>query len=318
MTDFSRREFLSQAGRWTFLGLGAAPALSLFISSCATTMTATSKITTTIGVKAGALDEEKAEAIQKEVTEAAKSFRDFTPEQEYYIGRAVGATILNQYRPYEEPEANLYLNLLGQTLAQFSELPETFNGYHFLILDADDINALSAPGGLIFVSRGLLRCCEHEDALAAVLAHEIGHVQYKHGLQAIRKSRITSAITTLAIKGVKGLGSETLAKLTETFEGSIRDITSTLINSGYSRGFEKTADKAAVDILDRAGYNPRGLIDMLKIMKKKLNPGGLDFAKTHPSPSWRIATLREYIVGYPRVEKPKARQDRFLKALADV
>ncbi|MBW2091638.1 MAG: hypothetical protein JRI34_05880, partial [Deltaproteobacteria bacterium] len=168
MTDFSRREFLSQAGRWTFLGLGAAPALSLFISSCATTMTATSKITTTIGVKAGALDEEKAEAIQKEVTEAAKSFRDFTPEQEYYIGRAVGATILNQYRPYEEPEANLYLNLLGQTLAQFSELPETFNGYHFLILDADDINALSAPGGLIFVSRGLLRCCEHEDALAAV------------------------------------------------------------------------------------------------------------------------------------------------------
>ena len=281
-------------------------------------MTATSRITTTIGVKTGALNEEKAKAIQREVAKAAKSFEDFTPEQEYYIGRAVGAMILSRYKPYESPEANLYLNTLGQSLAQFSELPETFNGYHFLILDSEDINAFSAPGGLIFVSRGLIRCCEHEDALAAVLAHEIGHVQFKHGLQAIRKSRITSAITTLAIKGAKGLGSEKLAALTETFEGSIRDITSTLVNSGYSRSFEKSADKAAVSILDRTGYNPQGLIEMLKIMQKKLKPGGLDFAKTHPSPSFRIASLREYMVGYPRVEKPKARQDRFLRALAGV
>jgi len=318
MTNPSRREFLSQAGWWTLVGLGGAPAFSMLVSSCATTMTVTSKISTTIGVKTGAIDETKADAIQQNVAEAAKSFKDFTPEQEYYIGRAVAATILSQYSPYLEPDPNLYLNLLAQTLAQFSELPETFNGYHVLTLDSDEINAFSAPGGLIFVSRGMIRCCEHEDALAAVLAHEIGHVQYKHGLQAIRKSRITLAITTLAIKGVKGLGSEKLARLTETFEGSILDITSTLINSGYSRGFEKQADKAALDILDRTGYNPRGLVDMLNVMKKKLKPGGLDFAKTHPSPYWRIATLREYMAGYPKVEKKKARQDRFLKALEGV
>ncbi|MBW2062099.1 MAG: M48 family metalloprotease [Deltaproteobacteria bacterium] len=281
-------------------------------------MTATSKIGTTLGVKAGAIDETKAEAIHKSVQEAARSFRDFTPEQEYYIGRAVGATILKRYRPYENQEATLYLNVLGQTLARFSELPETFNGYHFLILDSDDINALSAPGGLIFISRGMLRCCEHEDALAAVLAHEIGHIQYKHGLQAIKTSRVTTALTTLAIKGAKGLGSAKLARLTETFEDSIHDITSTLISRGYSRAFEVSADHAAVAILDRVGYNPRGLVDMLEVMKKKLKPGGLDFARTHPSPSWRIAGLQDFISAHPEVKRPKARQDRFLKALGSV
>ena len=94
------------------------------------------------------------------------------------------------------------------TLSKTSDLPETFGGYHFLILDSDEINAFAAPGGFIFVTRGLLRCCKHEDAAAAVLAHEIGHVELRHGLQAIKKSRITTALTTLGIAGVKTFGGD--------------------------------------------------------------------------------------------------------------
>lgn len=318
MTDSDRREFLSLTGKAALIGLGVVPVLSGVLSGCET-MQAVTKAGTDLGVSTGVLDESKADAITDSVSEAAESFEDITPEQGYYIGRAVGANVLRQYKPFDNQKANVYLNMLGQTLARSSDLPHTFRGYHFLILDSNDINALAAPEGFIFITRGMLRCCEHEDAVAAVLAHEIGHVQNKHGLQAIKKSRITSALTDLAIKSAKGLGSEKLTELTATFENSILDITKTMINSGYSRSFETEADRAAVAILERVGYNPRGLTDMLTVMKKRLKPGGLDFAKTHPSPSWRISSLRQYVSHYPKkVEKPKARQERFERALGIV
>jgi predicted Zn-dependent protease len=247
-----------------------------------------------------------------------KSFEDFTPEQEYYIGRTVGAIIVNQYQPYDNEDANRYINVLGQTLAQASDMPETFAGYRFLILDTEEINAFAAPGGLIFVSRGLLRCCQNEDAVAAVLAHEIGHVQLKHGLQAIKKSRVTAALTNVAIEGVKKHGDKELAELTQVFEDSIFDITTTLITNGYSRSFERQADMAAVTILQRVGYDPNGMIDMLTIMQERLQPGGLDFAKTHPSPEDRIADIQENIGSYSKVETPEVRQQRFIAALGNV
>ncbi len=179
-------------------------------------------------------------SITKTTKAVAKTFEDITPEQEYYIGRAVGATILTRYKPCNNTRAIRYMNILGQTLAQASDKPETFGGYHFLIMDTDEINAFAAPGGLIFVSRGMLRCCESEDAVAAVLAHEIGHIQQQHGLSAIKKSRLTTALTILATESAKRFGGRQLAQLTEAFEGSISDITSTMINRGYSRAFERT------------------------------------------------------------------------------
>jgi len=256
--------------------------------------------------------------VGKAVKDIAKSFQDITPEEEYYLGRAVGATIVAQYKPYNNQEANYYLNLLGQILAQASDMPETFGGYHFLILDSDEINAFAAPGGLIFVTRGLLRCAKHEDALAAVLAHEIGHVQHKHGLQSIKKSRLSSALTTIAIKGIEAKTEGSLATLAGIFQDSITDITTTMVNNGYSRSFEREADKASVTILQRVGYDPNGLIDILRIMEERLDPNGKDFAKTHPSPASRIADIQEFIGDYVEVKTPEARQSRFEVALGSI
>ncbi|MCX8107663.1 MAG: M48 family metalloprotease, partial [Verrucomicrobiae bacterium] len=156
--------------------------LVLFLAGCGTLETVT-KIGTSVAVGTGAITPQEAGSITRTTTAAAKAFESITPEQEYYIGRAVAATILKTYRPYEDETANRYLTVLGQALALASDRPETFCGYHFLILDTDEINAFAMPGGLIFVSRGLLRCCKHEDAVAAVLAHEIGHVECQHGLK---------------------------------------------------------------------------------------------------------------------------------------
>ncbi len=273
------------------------------------------KIGTAVGMATGAIDQAQAESIQKSASAVSRSFQDFTPEQEYYLGRTVGAVIVNQYKPYDHPAANRYINLLGSTLAQASDLPETFGGYHFLILDSDEINAFAASGGFIFITRGLLRCCRSEDAVAAVLAHEIGHVQFRHGLQAIKKSRVTAALTTLAVEGTKSFTGQDLANLVGTFEGAITDITTTMINNGYSREFEQEADRAAITILRRVGYDPNGLVEMLQIMQERLRPGGLDFAKTHPSPASRIADIQKLTGPYRPVTKPDLRQKRFTENL---
>lgn len=264
-----------------------------------------------VGEATGTMSKEQAESLGRATKAVAKTFADITPEQEYYIGRAVGATVLKTYKVYDNKKLNRYLNLLGQTLAQASDKPETFGGYHFLAMDTDEINAFAAPGGLIFVSRGMIRLCKNEDDLAAVLAHEVGHVENLHGLKAIKKGRLTSALTTLAAEGAKSFGGQELSELTDAFEGSISDITSTMMNSGYARSAEHEADESAVVIVKRVGYNPAGLIDVLENMNKVLKPGGGGFADTHPDPNDRISDVREMIGRYTPVSTPTARQGRF-------
>lgn len=275
-----------------------------------------SELGASIGVATGAITEDQARSITRSASAVARSFEDFTPEQEYYIGRSVGAAVVNRYKVYDRRGLTSYVNMVGQTVAQASTRPETFAGYHFLVLDSTEINAFAAPGGFIFVTKGMLRLCQNENDLAAVLAHEVAHVQFQHGLQAIRKSRVTSALTILAAEGARQFGGAQLAELTEAFEGSISDVVQTLTNSGYSRQFERAADEGAVDILEGVGYSPAAMIDVLERMKRGLKPGGLDFAKTHPDPDDRIADIRRAAGGVSKVRVNAAQARRFSTAMA--
>jgi len=293
----------------------SAAGLSLLLISCQSI----AQVGTSIGVATGQINESQAQSINESAAAVERSYQDFTPEQEYYLGRTVAAIILQKYKPYDDPKANYYINELGQSLAMASVRPETFSGYHFLIVDSNDINALSAPSGFIFVTRGLLRCAQDEDELAAILAHEITHVALKHGLQAIKKSRVTSALSSVALTGAMLAGSPEVQQLTQTFGESVKDITSTLINNGYSRQFEEQADAGAVKILERVGYDPWALVDVLKVMETRLKPGGLDFAKTHPAPEVRIKAVEKVLGDWPNVPSSnQTREQRFEAALAGV
>lgn len=266
----------------------------------------------------GAIDANEAESINRSAAALEKSWQDLTPEQEYYIGRAVAAQIFQGYTPLDQVAANTYLNLLGQSLAIFSERPETFGGYQFVLLDSDEINAFAAPGGLILVSRGMVSCCQSEDELAAVLAHEICHVELKHGLRAIKQGRLTEALTIVAAESAKTLGDEELAAVTREFEGSVGDVVMTLTTSGYSRTQERDADAAAVRLLRRVGYPEGAMITMLNRMDQRLvHAGGLGFAKTHPSARSRAAALVGTVVASAQAADP-ARQARFSTAMRPI
>ena len=109
-----------------------------------------SDLTRGLGGSVGRVLPGQAGSAMKVATAFGKSFQDITPEQEHYIGRAVAANVLAVYPPKDDERLNYYVNTLGQTLAQASDRPETFGGYHFLVLDSPEINAFAAPGGLIF------------------------------------------------------------------------------------------------------------------------------------------------------------------------
>lgn len=247
---------------------------------------------------------------------------EFTPEQEYYIGRAVAANLLSTRKVWNDTKATTYLNTMERALTLYSDKPDTFGGYHLAILDTEEINAFAAPGGLILVSRGLLRCATTEDMTAAILAHETSHVVLKHGLNAIAASRKTAAYKNLALTAVSVFGSPEARQLTDIFKDSISDITNTLVNSGYSRDLEFQADQMALVIMRRAGYDPRAFDEMLKVMKSKLKPGGLDFSKTHPDPQDREAAVEKTLAGQPAVvvtpAAANARQSRWQAALGAI
>ncbi len=270
---------------------------------------------TGIAQATGHITKSQADSIKRSATAVEKTQQKLSPEQEYYVGRAVAATVFQTYKPLNSPQQNDYLNVLGQSLAIFSDCPETFGGYHFILLDSDEVNAFAAPGGLILVTRGMLRCCNNEDELAAVLAHEISHVVLKHGINAIKQGRMTEALTILAAESAKQLGNEDLQTLTRNFESSVGDIVKTLTTSGYSREQEFNADAGAVRILQRAGYPQAAMLTMLDRMDKRLtNSGGPGFAKTHPSPKSREDALRK-IVSDERYVTDAARQARFTNAM---
>ncbi len=265
----------------------------------------------------GLISHDQAEAIEKTAEATSKAREKFTSENEYYLGRSVTATVLAQYNPLDAPAANEYINLLGQTLAMASDKPETFGGYHFLILDTDEVNAIAAPGGFILVSRGLLHCCRDEESLAAVLAHEVAHVALAHGVKAITSARWKTAGMTAALETGKSLGGQQLAEALSTFEDCVTDVTDRIINSGYARKQEYQADKAAVQILSRVGYSPAGLKEMLEEMGKRVKPQDKrGFGKTHPEPKARIAEIEPLLGSIAASASPGAtiRAKRFAEA----
>ena len=216
--------------------------------------------------EAGKISESDKESIVKTTRALRSSFGEITGEEEYYIGRAVSALILSKYPVYNNKALTDYINSVGTAVVFYSDRPETYAGYHFLILDTEEVNALSAPGGFIFVTKGLLRRCRDEEMLGCILAHEVGHVTAKHGLQSIKKSRLIDAFKIIGEETVQRYGSEKLAKLTDTFEGALGDIAEKLIERGYDRKYEYEADRLSIKIAAQTGYSPQGLIDFLQTM----------------------------------------------------
>jgi len=240
--------------------------------------------------------------------------RPLTPEDEYYLGRAVAANILAVYKPYTvNPELTNYLNLICQSLVINSSQPAVYNGYHVMILDSREPNAFSTPGGHIFITKGLIDIVPAEDALAGIIAHELAHVMLRHGIKIINDMKFANEADIMAGQAA-AFSSKSSANIL-SFRDSVNEIFNKMIKSGYSQPQEFDADNLAVKLLANAGYSPNGLLEILNRLKTVQGSQSGGIFSTHPSPAQRIANIEGQIFLYKVTDTRRLREDRFKRIM---
>ena len=281
-----------------------------FLYSCETMMRF-ADVSAQVAGATGIIDRNTASAISQSARAIGTAAEEITPEQEYYIGRAVAANIFSSYTLYNgNPALTNYLNLICAAITINSPRPDIFNGYQVAILDSQEINAFATSGGHILVTRGLISAARSEDALASVIAHEIAHIQLQHSIKAIKSSRVTQAILVTGTSAAGAAAGMDVNQLTEVFNESVGEIVQTMVNSGYSQTQEFEADSTAMSLMVSAGYNPAGLIEMLNTLRS-IQTSSSGFGKTHPTPAQRIANAEGSITNYSVADTSGLRQARF-------
>lgn len=275
-----------------FKGVVSVLGLLFILIGCAEVV----RVGTTIGEGMGQISKEDKEKIDRLALQTEKAIRPMNEQEEYYVGRAVAATILGQYRLYRNERLTRYLNEVGQAVALASSRPFTYGGYRFAVLDTDEVNALACPGGIIFVTKGMLKKAQNEEEVAAILAHEIAHVSHKDGLGAIQSARWAEVVTALGTEAAKKLSGAELTKLVSLFEGSVNDVAKTLLVNGYSREQESAADLSALGYMKGIGYDPNGLAAFLgKLAQQQTAGANKGFFGTHPGMQDRLSKAKALI-----------------------
>jgi predicted Zn-dependent protease len=219
----------------------------------------------------------------KTVKKGVDGVRPIGEAEEIKIGAGLAGLILGASPLVSDVGQQRYVNQLGQWLALHSERPNL--PWKFGIIDTEDFNAFSTPGGYVLISRGLFESMRNESELAGVLAHEIAHAVRKHHLSAIQKDNLTSAATDIGGQAVGGgLAGQLSAQMIKSFKN--------LLLRGLDKGDEYEADRMGVVIAARSGYSPYGLVGVLQTLSAAPTDGGFALmTKTHPTPVSRIAQL---------------------------
>lgn len=213
------------------------------------------------------------------------AFTDLEEAEEIELGRSVTAAVGARYKVLRDVQLTKYVALVGNTVAAVSDRPDM--RYYFAVLDSDDINALAAPGGYVFITRGALRLMNDEATLAGVLGHEVGHIALRHHGKTIKDQKRKSLLV--------GAGQTALAFTSASaFSGLIGSIADALaeeiILKGFSRAEESESDKAGFEYAARAGYDPAGLREFLNALAVKgaRDAGVAKFNSTHPGTDERL------------------------------
>lgn len=265
----------------------------------------------------GYVDPTQAQGLFSAGRKVVASQEELTSEQEYYLGRAVSAKLLNSYPPKLDGAKTRYLNEIGMTLVSVSDAPETFGGFHFAVIESPTINAMSAPGGFVYLSSGFMNLLPDEDALAAVLAHEIAHVVKQDGAHAISNAKLFSALSEASAQGASiaagQVGAPELSILTTALSDSVDGVMEKLLTKGFDRSQEYRADLYAAQLLQRAGYDPSALVRVLKILEAQTGKDTGGWFATHPAPVDRIEELQDEFTFSAGAAEPHSRTARFKK-----
>jgi beta-barrel assembly-enhancing protease len=210
-------------------------------------------------------------------------------DEERALGQNIAATLLGASKPLANRKVQRYVNRVGLWVALQGGRPDL--PWRFAVLDNGNVNAFAAPGGYVFITRGLLDQLQTEAELAGALAHEIAHVELKHHLKAMRKESGMKLAGRGAALLMKKDG--TAGDLDPQRMAQVAGIARNLYARGLDKSDEYEADRLGALLAARAGYDPFGLAQVLQTLDS-LNPSASGVAllfKTHPKPADRLAEL---------------------------
>jgi beta-barrel assembly-enhancing protease len=210
-------------------------------------------------------------------------------QQEVEMGQQYSAEINRQLPMVNDASISRYINNLGRSIAQGG----SYN-YNFYVVNAAQINAFAVPGGHIYVNRGLVERTRNMSELAGVLAHEIAHVEHRHGIA--QMERMQAANLGL------NLGYILLGRAPSGVEEAVIGVGGSAYFASHSRGAENEADATAVTLLARNGINPNGLTSFFSVLlsDQQRSPSTVEgWFSTHPLTQDRIENTQSYINRLP-------------------
>ena len=176
--------------------------------------------------------------------------------QEVDLGRQMHPKILQQYGRFEDESLQAYVNEVGQRIARSSHRPGL--QYTFTVLDSDEVNAFALPGGYVYITRGIMGYLNSEAELTAVLGHEVGHITARHAVR--QQTGATAA----------GIGATLIGVLTGSGDlAGLANMAGTALIRGYGRDMELEADAIGADYLNRLGYEPAAMVDVVRLLKNQ-------------------------------------------------
>ncbi|MCK5014710.1 MAG: M48 family metalloprotease [Candidatus Omnitrophica bacterium] len=206
-------------------------------------------------------------------------------EKEVKIGETIAPKIEAQYDILTDVDVNERLQRILDRIVAVCDRKDLV--YFIKAIDEDLINAVSLPGGYVYVFRGLIERVDNDDQLAGVIAHEVGHITAKHGIK-----RMQNAYAALALQIVS---TQTNARVASGVNLAINSLF-----LEYSQKDEFEADRLSVKYLKKAGYDPKAMVAFLKKLKAEGEKDPLkkySYWRTHPYISQRISVVNQEITG---------------------
>jgi predicted Zn-dependent protease len=210
-----------------------------------------------------------------------------TTPQEVSLGKDVHQKLAEEFKFSNQTAKAEKVRRIGGTLAAVSDRQDY--QYQFFLVEKDELNAFTTPGGNIYIFSGLMDKLTTDDQIASVLAHEIGHCAARHTIKKYQAALGYDLIGSIVLGQVGGEGAKGIASMSS-------NVVMSLVFSAYGRQDEYEADRLGVKYLRLAGYDPRGSIQALEILQKESkDPGGPTVLRTHPHLPDRIEAVKKEI-----------------------
>lgn len=215
-----------------------------------------------------------------------------SPRQEIALGLQSAPQMAAEYGGVaNDPEAQALVNEVGRELVTRTDASKTPYEFKFTVLDDDNtINAFALPGGPVFITEALLKRLKTKGQLACVLGHEVGHVVARHSAEHIAKAQLTDGLTGAAVIATYDPDDPNSRN-----SAMIANVIGQLVNMKFGRGDELESDKLGVKFSSEAGYDPRAMVEVMKILKEASKTRTPEFFNTHPNPENRIEKINAAI-----------------------